>query len=110
MSVARSALNGQAQRSANGPPVRQLLLQNFRPPDEKELTFSAYGYQGTEVCGVNLETAGEFLKAGACAVAVGGELVDTKSIREGRYDVIEERARQYLAVIARARADMKTAA
>src|ERR1051325_6596526 len=28
--------------------------------------------------GVNLETAGEFLKAGACAVAVGGELVDAK--------------------------------
>ena len=60
--------------------------------------------------GVNLETAGEFLKAGACAVAVGGELVDAKIIQEGRYDVIEERARQYLAVIARARADMKTAA
>lgn len=30
--------------------------QNFRPPDEIELTFSAYGYQGTEVCGVNLLT------------------------------------------------------
>jgi Tol biopolymer transport system component len=30
--------------------------QNFRPPDEKELTFSAYGYQGTEVCGVDLAT------------------------------------------------------
>jgi hypothetical protein len=30
--------------------------QNFRPPEEKELTFSAYGYQGTDVCGVNLET------------------------------------------------------
>src|SRR5437660_2174110 len=60
--------------------------------------------------GGNLETIGEFLKAGACAVAVGGELVDAKIIREGRYDVIEERARQYLAVIARARADMKTAA
>ena len=54
--------------------------------------------------GVNLETAGEFLKAGACAVAVGGELVDAKSIAEGRFDVIEERARQYLAVIAKARA------
>ena len=53
--------------------------------------------------GVNLETAGEFLKAGACAVAVGGELVDAKSIKDGRYDVIEERARQYLAVIAKAR-------
>ena len=60
--------------------------------------------------GVNLETAGEFLKAGACAVAVGGELVDAKSIHEGRYDVIEERARQYLAVIAQARGEMKGAA
>ncbi len=55
--------------------------------------------------GVNLETAGEFLKAGACAIAVGGELVDAKSIKEGRLDVIEERARQYLAVVAKARAE-----
>jgi 2-dehydro-3-deoxyphosphogluconate aldolase/(4S)-4-hydroxy-2-oxoglutarate aldolase len=60
--------------------------------------------------GVNLETAGEFLKAGACAVAVGGELVDGKSVKEGRFDIIEERARQYLAVIAKARADMKASA
>ncbi len=56
--------------------------------------------------GVNLETAGEFLKAGACAVAVGGELVDTKTIKEGSFHIIEERARQYLAVIAKARAEM----
>jgi len=28
----------------------------FVPPDEKELTFSAYGYQGTDVMGLNLET------------------------------------------------------
>ena len=33
-----------------------LESQNFRPPDEKELTFSAYGHQGTEVCGVDLAT------------------------------------------------------
>lgn len=56
--------------------------------------------------GVNLETAGEFLKAGACAVAVGGELVDAKSIKEDRYDVIEGKARQYLEAIAKARAEM----
>ena len=56
--------------------------------------------------GVNLETAGEFLKAGACAVAVGGELVDAKLIREARYDLIEEKARQYLEAIAKARAEM----
>jgi 2-dehydro-3-deoxyphosphogluconate aldolase / (4S)-4-hydroxy-2-oxoglutarate aldolase len=60
--------------------------------------------------GVNLETAGEFLKAGACAVAVGGELVDAKLIRENRYDRIEELAREYLAVIAKARSEMKAAA
>jgi hypothetical protein len=28
--------------------------QNFRPPEERELTFSAYGYQGTDVCGIDL--------------------------------------------------------
>jgi 2-dehydro-3-deoxyphosphogluconate aldolase / (4S)-4-hydroxy-2-oxoglutarate aldolase len=60
--------------------------------------------------GVNLETAGDFLKAGACAVAVGSELVDGKSAKEGRFDVIEDRARQYLAAIARARAEMQAAA
>jgi 2-dehydro-3-deoxyphosphogluconate aldolase/(4S)-4-hydroxy-2-oxoglutarate aldolase len=56
--------------------------------------------------GVNLETAGDFLKAGACAVAVGAELVDAKAIKEGRYEVIVEKARQYLAVVAKARAEM----
>jgi len=30
--------------------------QNFVPPDEKRLTFSAYGYQGTDVCVVDLAT------------------------------------------------------
>jgi 2-dehydro-3-deoxyphosphogluconate aldolase/(4S)-4-hydroxy-2-oxoglutarate aldolase len=60
--------------------------------------------------GVNLETAGEFLKAGACAVAVGAELVDAKSLKEGRLELIAEKARQYLAVIAKARAEMAQAA
>ncbi len=57
--------------------------------------------------GVNLETAGDFLKAGACAVAVGGELVDHKSIAEKKYEVIEERARHYLAAVAKARSEMR---
>lgn len=30
--------------------------QNFRPPEEKELIFTPYGYQGTDVCGIDLET------------------------------------------------------
>jgi 2-dehydro-3-deoxyphosphogluconate aldolase/(4S)-4-hydroxy-2-oxoglutarate aldolase len=57
--------------------------------------------------GVNLQTAGEFLKAGACAVAVGGELVDAKTIKEGKYEVFEERAKQFLQAVQKARAEMK---
>jgi hypothetical protein len=33
-----------------------LETQDFRPPEERELIFSAYGHQGTEVMGVSLET------------------------------------------------------
>ncbi|MBN2180340.1 MAG: hypothetical protein JW715_00390 [Sedimentisphaerales bacterium] len=33
-----------------------LETQNFRPPDEKELIFTAYNYQGTEVMGLDIET------------------------------------------------------
>jgi hypothetical protein len=33
-----------------------LETQNFVPPDEKELIFSAYGYEGTETMGVHIET------------------------------------------------------
>jgi 2-dehydro-3-deoxyphosphogluconate aldolase/(4S)-4-hydroxy-2-oxoglutarate aldolase len=57
--------------------------------------------------GVNLETAGEFLKAGACSVAVGGELIDPKTIAEGKYEVFTERARQYVEVIRHAREEMR---
>ncbi len=56
--------------------------------------------------GVNVDTAGEFLRAGACAVAVGGELVNAKLIQEGDYAAIEERARQLLAAVQKARKEM----
>src|ERR1700686_3856417 len=54
--------------------------------------------------GVSLETVGDFLKAGACAVAVGAELIDSANIREGQYEVFEERAKQFLEAIRKARA------
>jgi 2-dehydro-3-deoxyphosphogluconate aldolase/(4S)-4-hydroxy-2-oxoglutarate aldolase len=53
--------------------------------------------------GVNLETIGEFLKAGACACGVGCELVDAATIQAGRYEVFAERARQYRAAVRAAR-------
>jgi 2-dehydro-3-deoxyphosphogluconate aldolase/(4S)-4-hydroxy-2-oxoglutarate aldolase len=54
--------------------------------------------------GVNLETCGDFLKAGACAVGVGAELIDAANIKAGRFEIFEERARQFLAAVAKARA------
>lgn len=42
--------------STNLPFQCEMESQNFRGPDEKELIFSTYGYQGTEVCGIDLAT------------------------------------------------------
>jgi 2-dehydro-3-deoxyphosphogluconate aldolase/(4S)-4-hydroxy-2-oxoglutarate aldolase len=53
--------------------------------------------------GVNLETTAELLRAGSDAVAVGSELVDAKSIEESNYDVFAERAKLYLAEVAKGR-------
>ena len=60
--------------------------------------------------GVNLETAGDFLRAGACAVGVGAELIDAVHIREGKFEIFEERSRRFLDVIAKAREQMRSAA
>ena len=54
--------------------------------------------------GVSLETIGDFFKAGACAVGIGAELVDPSLMKQGRFDAIAERARQFLAAAAQARA------
>ena len=56
--------------------------------------------------GVNLDTAADFLRAGSCAVGVGGELIDSATIREGRFEVFEERARLFMDVVAKARSEM----
>jgi 2-dehydro-3-deoxyphosphogluconate aldolase/(4S)-4-hydroxy-2-oxoglutarate aldolase len=53
--------------------------------------------------GVNLETAAAFIKAGAAALGVGGDLVDLEAVRAGRAAVIGERARKYLEIVRQAR-------
>lgn len=57
--------------------------------------------------GVNLETTPEFIKAGAAAVAVGGELVDLKALHEGRLDVITANARKYVEAVRSARSALE---
>jgi 2-dehydro-3-deoxyphosphogluconate aldolase/(4S)-4-hydroxy-2-oxoglutarate aldolase len=53
--------------------------------------------------GVNLETAADFVLAGASALGVGGELVDAKALAAGHVEVIEENARKFLACVRTAR-------
>jgi 2-dehydro-3-deoxyphosphogluconate aldolase/(4S)-4-hydroxy-2-oxoglutarate aldolase len=55
--------------------------------------------------GVNLETADEFLKAGAFALGVGGSLVDPQAVASGDLAKIESLARQFVEVVRRARGD-----
>lgn len=53
--------------------------------------------------GVSLDTAADFIKAGAAALGVGSDLVDTKALREGRDNLITERARQFVEIVKEAR-------
>jgi 2-dehydro-3-deoxyphosphogluconate aldolase / (4S)-4-hydroxy-2-oxoglutarate aldolase len=54
--------------------------------------------------GVDLTTAADFLKAGACCLGVGGQLVEPKAVAERNFDRIRELARQYVAVVKQTRA------
>ncbi|WP_437627041.1 bifunctional 4-hydroxy-2-oxoglutarate aldolase/2-dehydro-3-deoxy-phosphogluconate aldolase [Sorangium sp. So ce291] len=60
--------------------------------------------------GVNLTTARDFIEAGAVALGVGGELVDTAALEAGQDEVLTERAREFLSVIRAARAGLKKSA
>ncbi len=53
--------------------------------------------------GVNLQTAKDFIKAGAAALGVGADLVDLAALRRGEAELIAERARQFLALVKEAR-------
>jgi 2-dehydro-3-deoxyphosphogluconate aldolase/(4S)-4-hydroxy-2-oxoglutarate aldolase len=56
--------------------------------------------------GVNLQTAAEFIEAGAAALGVGGELVHLESLRSRKAHVIIENARKLLAVVIETRAKL----
>ena len=49
--------------------------------------------------GVNLETIGDFFRAGAIAVGVGTDLVDVEAIRRGEMETVAEHARKYLSAV-----------
>lgn len=53
--------------------------------------------------GVNLNTAAEFIEAGAAALGIGGELVQSDALKSGKPEIIVEHARKFLAIVKQAR-------
>jgi len=56
--------------------------------------------------GVNLNTAAEFIEAGAAALGIGGELVRAEALKSNKPELIVENARKFLAIVKQARAEM----
>jgi 2-dehydro-3-deoxyphosphogluconate aldolase/(4S)-4-hydroxy-2-oxoglutarate aldolase len=57
--------------------------------------------------GVNLQNAGDFIKAGVSALGVGGELVDKKAVKEKKFHIITDNTRAFLKTIREARGSQK---
>jgi 2-dehydro-3-deoxyphosphogluconate aldolase / (4S)-4-hydroxy-2-oxoglutarate aldolase len=57
--------------------------------------------------GVNLSTAADFIRAGAVALGVGGELVPSEALKTGNTKVISENARKFVDILKQARAELK---
>lgn len=53
--------------------------------------------------GVNLQTAADFIRAGAAALGIGGELISSAALKVGDLASITETARQYVALVGEAR-------
>ena len=77
--------------AVGGPPYLKSLLAPF-----PELRLIPTG-------GVTLQTAMDFLKAGARALGVGTDLVNPKAIEEGKPEMVTETARAYLEIVAKFR-------
>ncbi len=55
--------------------------------------------------GVNLETAADFLRAGASALGIGGELIASAALKSGNVKAITDLAKQYVAIVKKTRAE-----
>jgi len=53
--------------------------------------------------GVNLNTAAQFIEAGAAALGIGGELVEADALRSNKPEIIVENARKFLAIVKQTR-------
>jgi len=53
--------------------------------------------------GVSLETAADFLSAGAAALGVGGELINKEAVQKRRADILEDLTQKFVQIVRNAR-------
>ena len=53
--------------------------------------------------GVSLETAADFLAAGAAALGVGGELINKEAVQKRRADILEDLTQKFVQIVRNAR-------
>jgi 2-dehydro-3-deoxyphosphogluconate aldolase/(4S)-4-hydroxy-2-oxoglutarate aldolase len=58
--------------------------------------------------GVNLDTAADFVRAGADALGIGGELVSAAALKSGDLSTITESARKFVAIVRQTRQQMSS--
>ena len=54
--------------------------------------------------GITVGTASQYLKAGAAALGIGSDLVNSRALAQGKPDLITEMAKEYLKIIRQERA------
>jgi 2-dehydro-3-deoxyphosphogluconate aldolase/(4S)-4-hydroxy-2-oxoglutarate aldolase len=56
--------------------------------------------------GVDLDTAADFIRAGAAALAVGGNLVDKAAVKRGDFDQLTKTAQEFADIVRRTREEV----
>ncbi len=58
--------------------------------------------------GVDLTTAAAFLKAGACCLGIGSQLVEPRAVQERNFERLRDLARQYVAIVRKTREEQNS--
>lgn len=89
--------------SAGADVIKIFPARNLGPGYIKDITGPFPNIKMMPTGGVTIENAGEWIGAGAVAVGIGSELLDKTAIKEGRFEVLTERAKTLVKNVYQAR-------
>ena len=91
--------------SAGADMVKIFPANHFGPQYIKDLKGPLPQIKVTPTGGVNLDTAADWIRAGAAALGVGSALVKKDLIRDANWSDLSRLAKQYIDIVARTRAE-----